>query len=149
MRSSHRSARSSATYVRQTNPDRRADAVESDRDRASGTGAGGAVAEHAAGPGQALPRHSFQWRSLFLKTRLAGLRDAPRPGTPSSSPISAKARSSEKLAKLHFLNEVPTVHVPGADVRAWRSLVEHRRRLVAEPFLSRTTRLGHGVLGWG
>lgn len=38
---------------------------------------------------------------------------------------------AEKLAKLLFLDEVPPVHVPGEDVRAWRRLIEHRRKLVA------------------
>lgn len=35
-----------------------------------------------------------------------------------------------KLAKLLFLDEVPRVHVPSIDVRAWRKMIEHRRRLV-------------------
>lgn len=35
-----------------------------------------------------------------------------------------------KLAKLLYLDEVPQVHVPSADVRAWRSLIEYRRRLI-------------------
>lgn len=39
---------------------------------------------------------------------------------------------AEKLAKLLYLGEVPTVHVPGADVRAWRQLIEYRRRLVGK-----------------
>jgi len=39
---------------------------------------------------------------------------------------------AEKLAKLLFLDEVPPVHVPNGDVRAWRSLIEHRHRLVGE-----------------
>ena len=38
---------------------------------------------------------------------------------------------AEKLAKLLFLDEVPPVHVPGEDVRAWPRLIEHRRKLVA------------------
>ena len=37
---------------------------------------------------------------------------------------------AEKLAKLLYLDAVPQVHVPSADVRAWRGLVEYRRRLV-------------------
>jgi len=37
-----------------------------------------------------------------------------------------------KLAKLLFLDEVPTVHVPPAEVRAWRSLIEYRQRLLGE-----------------
>jgi transposase len=37
---------------------------------------------------------------------------------------------AEKLAKLLFLDEVPTVYVPAQDVRAWRQLIEYRIRLV-------------------
>lgn len=37
---------------------------------------------------------------------------------------------AEKLAKLLFLDEVPTVYVPSQDVRAWRQLIQHRVRLV-------------------
>ncbi len=33
---------------------------------------------------------------------------------------------AEKLAKLLFLDEVPPVHVPSAEVRSWRSMIEHR-----------------------
>ncbi|MDH3427960.1 MAG: IS110 family transposase [Gemmatimonadota bacterium] len=39
---------------------------------------------------------------------------------------------AEKLAKLLFLDEVPPVHVPSVEVRSWRSMIEHRRKLVAE-----------------
>lgn len=35
-----------------------------------------------------------------------------------------------KLAKLLFLDEVPPVYVPDQDVRAWRSMIEYRSRLV-------------------
>lgn len=37
-----------------------------------------------------------------------------------------------KLAKLLFLDEVPTVHVPAMEVRAWRSLIEYRQRVLGE-----------------
>lgn len=37
---------------------------------------------------------------------------------------------AEKLAKLLYLGEVPTVHVPTGDVRAWRELITFRRKLV-------------------
>ena len=37
---------------------------------------------------------------------------------------------AKKLATLLFLDQVPPVHVPKADVRGWRSLIEHRRRLI-------------------
>jgi transposase len=39
---------------------------------------------------------------------------------------------AEKLAKLLFLDEVPPVHVPAADVRSWRQLIAHRQRLARE-----------------
>jgi transposase len=39
---------------------------------------------------------------------------------------------AEKLAKLLYLGEVPAVHVPSQEVRAWRRLIEYRRRLVAK-----------------
>lgn len=35
-----------------------------------------------------------------------------------------------KVAKLLYLDAVPPCHVPAADVRAWRGLIEYRRRLV-------------------
>lgn len=37
---------------------------------------------------------------------------------------------AEKLAKLLYLDEVPPVYVPSADVRAWRAMIEHRSRMV-------------------
>jgi transposase len=37
---------------------------------------------------------------------------------------------AEKLAKLLFLGEVPQIHVPRRDVRAWRSLINYRHRLI-------------------
>src|SRR5687767_15307156 len=35
-----------------------------------------------------------------------------------------------RVAKLLYLDAVPQVHVPAAEVRAWRGLIEYRRRLV-------------------
>lgn len=35
-----------------------------------------------------------------------------------------------KLAKLMYLDEVPTAYVPAAPVRAWRGMIEHRKTLV-------------------
>ena len=35
-----------------------------------------------------------------------------------------------KLAKLLYLDAVPTVHVPSSGVRLWRELIEYRRRVV-------------------
>jgi len=37
---------------------------------------------------------------------------------------------AEKLAKLLFLDEVPPVYVPSVEMRSWRQLIEHRRRLI-------------------
>jgi transposase len=37
---------------------------------------------------------------------------------------------SAKLAKLLHLDEVPVVHVPSLDVRAWRGLINYRRKLI-------------------
>lgn len=39
---------------------------------------------------------------------------------------------AEKLAKLLYLGEVPSVHVPSVDVRSWRAMIEHRTRLIAK-----------------
>src|SRR5947199_10489010 len=39
---------------------------------------------------------------------------------------------AERLAKLLYLGETPTVHVPPADVRAWRELITCRARLRAK-----------------
>ncbi len=35
-----------------------------------------------------------------------------------------------KIAKLLYLDAVPQAHVPSADVRAWRGLIEYRQRLM-------------------
>jgi len=37
---------------------------------------------------------------------------------------------AEKLAKLIFLDEVPQVHVPAAEIRSWRAMIEHRTGLI-------------------
>ena len=47
-----------------------------------------------------------------------------------------------KLAKLLYVGEVPTVHVPSADVRAWRELITYRRRVV-----EKRTRAKNGIRG--
>jgi len=39
---------------------------------------------------------------------------------------------ARKLATLLFLDQVPTVHVPPAEVRGWRRLVQFRRQLVRQ-----------------
>lgn len=39
-------------------------------------------------------------------------------------------RDAEKLAKLLYVDQVPAVHVPPADVQAWRETITFRRRLV-------------------
>lgn len=47
---------------------------------------------------------------------------------------------AEKLAKLLYLNAVPAVHVPAAEVRAWREIITFRRRLV-----EKRTRVKNGM----
>ena len=37
---------------------------------------------------------------------------------------------ARKLPTLLYLNQLPTVHLPAADVAAWRALINHRRTLV-------------------
>ncbi len=37
---------------------------------------------------------------------------------------------AERLAKLLYLNEVPTIYVPSIDIRSWRKLIEYRKRTV-------------------
>lgn len=37
-----------------------------------------------------------------------------------------------RLAKLLYLDEIPTVHVPSEQMRSWRGLIEHRQRCVGE-----------------
>ena len=57
---------------------------------------------------------------------------------------------AEKLAKLLYLGEVPEVHVPGVDARAWRGLIEFRRRLIDKRTAAknqlRSLLRGHGLL---
>ena len=47
---------------------------------------------------------------------------------------------AQKLAKLLYLDEAPEAHVPGIDVRAWRELIEFRRRSVDQ-----RTRIKNGL----
>ena len=49
-------------------------------------------------------------------------------------------RDAEKLAKLLYLEAVPTVHVPSAEVRAWREMIGFRSRVV-----SKRTRAKNGL----
>jgi len=49
-------------------------------------------------------------------------------------------RDAEKLAKLLYLGEVPAVHVPSVDVRAWRELITYRRKLI-----EKRTRAKNGI----
>jgi len=51
-------------------------------------------------------------------------------------------RDAEKLAKLLYVGEVPAVHVPSANVRAWRELITFRRRLI-----DKRTRAKNGMRG--
>jgi len=51
-------------------------------------------------------------------------------------------RDAEKLAKLLYVGEVPRVHVPPPDVRAWRELITFRGTLV-----EKRTRAKNGIRG--
>jgi transposase len=44
---------------------------------------------------------------------------------------------AEKLAKLLLLDVVPKVHVPNVDVRAWRSLIHLRQRLLSQRVMAK------------
>lgn len=46
---------------------------------------------------------------------------------------------AERLAKLLYLGETPTVHVPSADVRAWREVVNCRGQLIAKRTRAKNT----------
>ncbi len=39
---------------------------------------------------------------------------------------------AEKLAKLLYLDEVPSVYVPSVEVRSWRAMIEHCQKLLGE-----------------
>ena len=41
-------------------------------------------------------------------------------------------KDAERLAKLLYLGELPTVHVPSIDVRTWRELINCRSQVVAK-----------------
>lgn len=41
-------------------------------------------------------------------------------------------KDAERLAKLLYLGEVPTVHVPSIDVRTWRELINCRSQVIAK-----------------
>jgi transposase len=41
-------------------------------------------------------------------------------------------KDAERLAKLLYLGETPTVHVPSLDVRAWRELINCRSQVIAK-----------------
>src|ERR671938_86711 len=49
---------------------------------------------------------------------------------------------AERLAKLLYLGETPTVHVPSLDVRAWRELINCRGQVIAKRTRAKNT-LGH------
>ena len=49
-------------------------------------------------------------------------------------------RDAEKLAKLLYVDQLPQVHVPSAEVRAWRELISFRRRQI-----EKRTRAKNGV----
>ena len=46
---------------------------------------------------------------------------------------------AERLAKLLYLGETPTVHVPSPDVRAWRELINYRAHVIAKRTRAKNT----------
>jgi len=44
---------------------------------------------------------------------------------------------AKKLAILLSMNQLPTVHLPSADVSAWRALIQHRRGLMARQTMTK------------
>jgi len=57
---------------------------------------------------------------------------------------------AQRLAKLLYLDEVPTVYVPSIEVRDWRQMIEGRRRLVGKRTRCknglRSLLRGHGIV---
>ena len=72
----------------------------------------------------------------YLHGRLSALAERVAVAHPGKLRLIFKAKrkndrvDAETQAKLLYLDQVPLVHVPGVDVRAWRGLIELRRRLV-------------------
>ena len=56
-------------------------------------------------------------------------------------------RDAERLAKLLYIDKVPTVHVPAADERAWRELTGFREKLVQKRTRARAA-YGCCCSGW-
>ena len=48
-------------------------------------------------------------------------------------------KDAERLAKLLYLGEVPTVHVPSIDVRTWRELINCRSQVIAKRTRAKNT----------
>ena len=72
----------------------------------------------------------------YLHQRLSALAERVAVAHPGKLRLIFRAKrkndrvDAEKQAKLLYLDQVPQVHVPGAGVRAWRGLIELRRKLV-------------------
>ncbi len=73
-----------------------------------------------------------------LYDRLAPLVDDLQVANPSQIPwiyrtaVKTDRLDAKKLAVLMSVGQLPTVHMPSAAVRAWRNLIQHRRRLVQQ-----------------
>jgi transposase len=48
-------------------------------------------------------------------------------------------KDAERLAKLLYLGEVPTVHVPSLEVRTWRELINSRSQVIAKRTRAKNT----------
>jgi len=104
------------------------------------------VLEQLAGPFRVCYEASTGYGSIY--EALAGVADHVAVAHPGLLRIIFQSkkkndrRDAEKLAKLLYLDQVPLVHVPSADVRAWRELIAFRRRLV-----EKRTRAKNGIRG--
>jgi transposase len=72
----------------------------------------------------------------YLHGRLSGLAHSVAVAHPGQLRLIFKSKKkfdrvdAAKIAKLLYLDAVPQAHVPSADVRAWRGLIEYRQRLM-------------------
>ena len=73
----------------------------------------------------------------FLHEQLSKMTDRVSVAHPGQLRLIFRAKKkhnrvdAQKLAKLLYLDEVPAVHVPKADVRSWRAAIEYRQRLLS------------------
>jgi transposase len=76
------------------------------------------------------------WNESTIHDQLTRIAERVEVGHPGHLRLIFKSKrkcdrlDAEKLAKLLFLDEVPRIYVPAAELRSWRSMIEHRTGLV-------------------